>query len=191
MKREFLKDLELSDEVVDKIMAENGKDINNLKGQMTSLTQERDGLKGQVSDRDNQIKELGEQAGNSQKLQDQIAGLQQKIKTNDETAASNLLKVKQDNAIQNFLKDAGVRDVRAITPFIDDDIVKYDADKNELAGLSEQVEKLKTDHDYLFEPQDGGKPGVNVTIKGNPNGTTETKTDEFAKALGLHNVKGD
>ncbi len=34
MKREFLKNLGLEDEVIDKIMAENGKDIEKAKGDL-------------------------------------------------------------------------------------------------------------------------------------------------------------
>jgi small-conductance mechanosensitive channel len=183
MKREFLKGLDLADDVIDKIMAQNGSDINGIKDQVASLTQENESLKGQVSDRDGEIKKLGEQAGNSQKLTDQISELQKAIEDKDKTAAANLLQVRQDNAVQNYLKDAGVRDVKAVLPFIDPELVKFDGDKNELAGLSEQIDKIKQDHDYLFESDDGGqsKSAITITKKGNADGSGGTDIPDLSK----------
>ena len=48
MKREFLNDMKLTDEQIDAIMAENGKDVNSLKEQVNSLTTEKDGLQSQL-----------------------------------------------------------------------------------------------------------------------------------------------
>ncbi len=193
MERKDLEALKLSEEQINGAMKLFNADLEPLKSQLATATQERDSFKSQVSDRDDQIKQLGEQAGNSQKLNDRIAELQKTIKDNDSTAAANLLQVKQDNAVQNYLKDAGVRDVKAVMPFIDSDIVKFDGDKNELTGLEEQIEKLKSDHDYLFTPADSGKdkPGIKATVTGNPNGTPPAADDAFAKALGLHDIKGE
>ena len=58
MKREFLKNMELTDEQIDAIMAENGKDVNGLKEQVNSLTTEKDGLQSQLTERDTQLKDL-------------------------------------------------------------------------------------------------------------------------------------
>ena len=62
MKREFLKELGIADDVLDKIMVENGKDIESLKTQVekdknaiSALTTERDGLKTQLADANKQI----------------------------------------------------------------------------------------------------------------------------------------
>lgn len=54
MKREFLKKMELTDEQIDALMAENG-----LKEQVNSLTtDEKDGLQSQLTERDTQLKDL-------------------------------------------------------------------------------------------------------------------------------------
>ena len=52
MKREFLKKMELTDEQIDALMAENG-----LKEQVNSLTTEKDGLQSQLTERDTQLKD--------------------------------------------------------------------------------------------------------------------------------------
>ena len=52
MKTQFLKDLEIAQEAIDKIMAENGKDVEGAKKPLTdklaSAEGERDGLKKQL-----------------------------------------------------------------------------------------------------------------------------------------------
>lgn len=111
MKREFLKDLGLTDESIEKVMSEYGKDIQGINSKLATAEQERDSLKSQVTDRDTQIKDLGAKVGNSDELQETIKNFETTIKDNDEKAASNLLQVKQNNAVDNYLKDAGVRDV--------------------------------------------------------------------------------
>ena len=45
MKTEFLKELGLTQEVIDKIMAENGKDIAAEQKKSEKITQERDSYK--------------------------------------------------------------------------------------------------------------------------------------------------
>ena len=48
MKREDLKNLGLTDEQIEKVMAEYGKDITSLQKKVNGLTNERDGLKSQL-----------------------------------------------------------------------------------------------------------------------------------------------
>lgn len=187
MNRDFLKELGLTDEQADKVVAKHGEAIQSVNSKLANAESQVESLNSQVKDRDTQIATLSDQAGSSDDMKKQIEDLQSTIKTNDEQSAQNLLKVKQDNAVQNYLKDAGARDVKAILPFIDHDTVKYDDGKNELIGLSEQVEKIKGDHDYLFQSDtEPAKPGINITPKGNPDGAPAAKPDAFAQALGLH-----
>ena len=55
MKRDFLKELELTDEAIDKIMAENGKDIEKHKTQADTFKAELDTVKGQLVEANKQI----------------------------------------------------------------------------------------------------------------------------------------
>lgn len=187
MNRDFLKELGLTDEQADKVVAKHGEAIQSVNSKLANAESQVESLNSQVKDRDTQIATLSDQAGNSDEMKKQIEDLQSTIKANDEQAAQNLLQVKQDNAVQNYLKDAGARDVKAILPFVDSDTIKYDDDKGELIGLSEQVEKIKGDHDYLFQEEEKpNEPGINITPKGNPNGVPAANPDAFAQALGLH-----
>lgn len=188
MKRDFLKDLGLTDDQVEKIMSEHGKDVQDVNSKLATAEQERDSFKDQIADRDTQIKELGDKVSDSEDQSNTIKQLQADIKAHDEEAANNLLQVKQDNAVNNYLKDSGVRDAKAVMPFIDKGTIKYDADKGELTGLKEQIDNIKSDHNYLFQPESGDtdKSGIKATVGGDPTGTpTPANDDAFAKALGL------
>ena len=55
MKREDLEKLELSKEVIDQVMAMNGKDIEAVKAKIAAIEQERDTLKNQLTGANQQI----------------------------------------------------------------------------------------------------------------------------------------
>ena len=55
MKRKFLEDLGLEKEAIDKIMAENGNDVNAAKADYEAMKQERDTMATQVAERDKQL----------------------------------------------------------------------------------------------------------------------------------------
>lgn len=65
MNREFLKSFDLTDEVIDKIMAENGNDIETAKGKATEY-------KEQLDKANETIKSLEESKGNIEELQKQL-----------------------------------------------------------------------------------------------------------------------
>ena len=58
MNREFLKGLGLEDEVVEKVMAEHGKTVNQTKSDLKAVEEERDNLSTQIKERDTQLKKL-------------------------------------------------------------------------------------------------------------------------------------
>lgn len=55
MKTDFLKELGLEKDVIDKIMAENGKDIEGYKAQVSQLETEKANLTQQLGDANTQI----------------------------------------------------------------------------------------------------------------------------------------
>ena len=76
MKRDFLKELGIADEAINRIMAENGKDIEAAKGEFESLKQaataqltELEGYKTQLAQRDADIESLRQSATDSAAVQ--------------------------------------------------------------------------------------------------------------------------
>ena len=95
MKRDWLKSLGIEDkDTLDKIMAENGKDIEaakgdteNLNNQISTKDTEIAGLKEQLTQRDNDIKALQAKEQDATAIKQQLTDLQTKY--NDDTKALN------------------------------------------------------------------------------------------------------
>lgn len=161
MKREVLKSLELTDEVIDKIMTEHGNSTNSLKKQIADLEGQVATYKGRVSERDKQLDELKKSAGDSEKLQNQIAKLQEENKKAAAEYDANLKQIKLDNAVDMALTNAKAKNVKAVKALINLDAVKMDGDT--LIGLNDQITKLVESDPYMFHVEqkpaiDGAKP---------------------------------
>ena len=186
MQREFLKGLDLGDEAIDKIMTEHGKSTNNLKAQLHTAESERDGYKSQVEDRDTQITQLKDANKDNNELQTQITDLQAQIQAKDTEAADALTATKTDYEIQLALQSAGAKNVKSVLPHLDREKLALN-EKGELTGLTEQLETVQKDFDYLFQTSGppNGEPGKpNITPPGNPDPTTPppNEADAFYNA---------
>ena len=102
MKRNFLEDLGLEKEVVDKIMAENGKDIENAKANYDELKAELKTANATIADRDNQLKELKDSAKGNEDLTAKIAELEKQNKDEAKNHKAEIESLKINNAIDNF-----------------------------------------------------------------------------------------
>lgn len=170
--REFLKELGIEGDNLEKIMTEVGKshtDSAELQKKVDDLSNQNETLAAQVKERDSKIDELGKAEGLSQKYKDQLSDLQSQIKSKDEEFAGKLANVKKSNAIELALRDAGAKDTKILSPLLDQDVIKLD-EKGEVTGLKEQLEKIQESHDYLFKSDDGqGKKNqVKAIVTGNP-----------------------
>ena len=167
MKREWLKELGLEKEQIDKIMEQNGVDIeaaktdvSSIKTELDTVTKERDTLKEQVSKRDNQLETL-KKSNDVETLKSQIETLQ---KENADKAAeyeSVIKAVKVDAAVDLALTNAKAKNLKAVRSLLDLTEVEFDKDGN-IKGLSKQIEALKKAEDskFMFDED------TNLNIKG-------------------------
>lgn len=166
MKREFLKDMKLTDEQIDAIMAENGKDVNGLKEQVNSLTTEKDGLQSQLTERDTQLKDLKGKVKDSDELTAEIDQLQKANKEAKEKYEADLTAQQKSFLVDKALNSAGARNAKAVSSLLDLDSVEVK--DGQLTGLDDQLKALRDSDSYLFkedpqpsEPQPQG--GVRIT----------------------------
>ena len=171
MNREFLKDLGLEKEAIDKIMAENGKDIEKAKGDNASqsdkikeLETENKSLKENLSERDKQLEELKKVSGDNDDLKKKIEQLKADNKAAGEKHEAELLAIRKSHAIEKALGEAKAKDSSIVRKLIDES--KVSVDGGNLIGLTEQIEALKTSETTksLFEEKQtielkGAKPG--------------------------------
>lgn len=149
MKREELKEHGLTDEQINFVMAQNGKDINSLNDQINSLTSERDGLQSQIDDRDKQLSALKKSAKDNDELQDQIKQLQDENKQAKQQYQDNLAAQSKSFKIEGALRDAKAKNIKTVLPLIDTEKVSVN-DDGTLNGLSEQIDAVKKDNSFLF-----------------------------------------
>ena len=170
MKRQFLRGLGvLSEEQIDSIMEENGKDIEAAKGELTAVTAERDQLKAQVSERDQQIEGLKKTAGDNEALTQQIEQLQAENKAARVNAAVDMA--------LTLAKARNVKAVRALLEGLDKADLSEDG---KVKGLEEQIRKLQTGDDtkFLFEdPKPAAPKGTTPADGGDDKPAGTTKAD--------------
>ncbi|MFT8409893.1 MAG: phage scaffolding protein [Schleiferilactobacillus perolens] len=168
MERKDLKALDLTDEQVDKIMALHGQDINTLKGQVESLTTEKQTMSDQISQSSKQLEQLKADNKDNKELQEQLKSLEEANKQAKTEAAETISQANKNFNVELALRDAHVRDSKAVMPYLNQDDIKFADGK--LSGLDDQIKTLKADHDWLFEPDkpaatpkqvSGGNPPVN------------------------------
>ncbi len=175
MKREDLKALGLADEVIDKIMAENGKDIEKHKGEAAAAKASTEQLTKQLGERDAQLEELKkvDAAG----LQAEIAKLQT-ANADAQAKHDTALKAERLNfALESRLIKEGAVNTKAVRALLDPAKISLDGDN--LVGLDDQLKALKESEKWAF----GSAPGsTGMAHQGAPN------TDPLANmraAMGL------
>ncbi|EAK9503774.1 scaffolding protein [Listeria monocytogenes] len=175
MQREYLKGLGLEDEVINKVMAENGKDITAAKQQLSEVEAERDGLKSQLTQRDKDIDDLKKDSGTSEELKKQIEDLQQKNTDLESNYQSEIAETKKNLAIELALASAKAKNPKAVRALLDND--KLELTDEGLKGLDEQLGALQESDAYLFAQE-----SENVAPKWGINGN-QTNNNPTSKSL--------
>ena len=76
MQTEFLKELGLSDEQIAAVIAENGKDVDGVRGRETETRAELERLRAELSERDTEIVTLRKGQTDADELRGRIAELE-------------------------------------------------------------------------------------------------------------------
>lgn len=188
MKRDLLKEHGFSEEQINLVMAENGKDVNSLKEQINNLTGERDGLQKQIDDRDKQLNTLKKSAKDNEELQSQIKQLQDENKTAKQNYQDQLAKQNKSFKIEGALRDAKAKNIKTVLPLIDTEKVSVN-DDGTLNGLSEQLDNIKQDNGFLFG-EENKTPRVEIKNDfrdGNNKNTSDTIVSHIAERFANSN----
>jgi len=169
MKREDLIKLEIAEELVDKIMALHGKSVEKHKADFTAATTELEGIKTQLTEANTAIEGF-------KKLDiDGVKAAADEWRTKAEQAqaeaAAQISKLKFDHALDGALTGAKAKSLKAVKAHLEPDLLKL-AEDGSISGLKEQLEKIQSENDYLFE-SDTPAPrvvagGKNKNVLGDP-----------------------
>ena len=179
MQRKFLEDLGLEKEAIDKIMDENGKDINKTKADYEDIKEQLVKAQETITERDGQLEEL--KKVDAQALQAEITKLQEANKTATAEHEKQLAQLKLSNALKMAITDA--QDVDLVVAQLDQTKLKLGED-GALSGLDEQLKTLKESKGFLFKEQ-------TQTSGFRPNQTkTDVSTEQVAMQQQVNQILG-
>lgn len=126
------------------------------KGRFDEVNNQVRELKSQVSERDEQLKDLGTKAKGNEELEKQIQELQTANQTKVEEYETKLKQQEYDFAYKTALGGAGAKDEKVLDALIDREKIVFK--DGGFSGLNEQIENLKKTHDYVFNQATEPKP---------------------------------
>lgn len=150
MKTEFLQNLKvggqpLPKEVIDAVLAENGRDIENAKKTFADY----DSIKEQLKAAKDGLKAF--ENVNVEELQGKIKTLQGELDEKDKAWQQKIENMTFEAAVKDAITSAHGRNAKAIAALLDTDALRKS--KNREADLKAAVENLKKENEYLFESE--------------------------------------
>ena len=150
MKTKFLQNLKVGDqalpkEVIDAILAENGRDIENAKKPFSDY----EAIKDQLKAAKDGLKAF--EGVDVSKLQGEISTLQGQLADKDKEWKEKLDGMAFDGRIKDAIAAAKGRNAKAISALLDVDALR--ASKNQEADIKAALEAVKKDNGYLFETE--------------------------------------
>ena len=183
MKRKFLEDLGLTKEQVDSIMAENGKDINEAKGDVESIKAELKTAKDTIQERDTQLEGLKKSAGDNEELKKQIETLQNENKTTKEKYEADLKELQITNAIKLAIADKA-QDVDLVAGLFDKSKLIL-GDDGKVTGLEEQLKGLQESKAFLFKTDENNNNQNNQNTTGFKFGGIQNTTQKNGERMSM------
>ena len=184
MKRKFLEDLGLEEEIVNKIIAENGKDITTLKAKVDDLTEQIGVKETTIKQKNEKIKELEEVDIEALKTEQYELGKKEGSKEVESFKRQNAIDKVYEKEFEVDGKKYKVKDKRGLQGYLDDKKIKYEND--EVTGLVEQFSEIVKTSPYLFETDTKNPQFADSTPGTKPDTDSE---NELREAMGLEPKK--
>lgn len=189
MKREYLKELGIEDEAIDKILAENGKDIEREKQKTENAKADADGLRDQLADRDNDLEELRKNAGDADAIKAEMQKLQTKYDTDTQAYKAQLADRDYSAAASAAISGSNVKfsSKGAEKAFMADLMAKKLEMKNgQLTGFDDFLKGWKENDPGSFVVE-GSRPSFGRPVGGNGGGKpNENIGITLAKSIGAN-----
>jgi hypothetical protein len=167
--KEILEKAGIEEEKLDSVIGDINKGLPKYfipKDKYNEVAEAKKKLEADIQERDNQLEQLKNAAGNSEELKAQIEALQAENQKAGEEWQAKMSQMKLDFAIERALTTAKAKNIKAVKALLDMNKVKLDGDQ--LLGIDEQLKALQQSDPYLFgEPGKVGG-GTNPPGAGNP-----------------------
>ena len=177
MKKEELIALGLTEEQATSVFAINGKDIEATKAKFADY----DDVKTQLSDANKAIEDF--KGMDIEGVKKSAEDYKAKFEQAEADATKRMSDLQFSHALDAALSGAKSKNAKAVKALLDMDGLKQNGD--DIIGLKEQLEKIKTDNGYLFDA-DGTTPTFTTQTNG---GGSVGESDTLRKAMGLPPIK--
>ena len=160
MKREDFIALGIDEELASKCEKASSEELKNYVPyeRFKELVDEKNKLKTDIADRDNQLETLKNSSGDVEAMKEQIASLQAENKSKDEAHAAEIKQMKINSALESALISSKAKNLTAVKALIKDLDKAELLDDGSIKGLEEQITALKKSDSYLFEETTAAKP---------------------------------
>ena len=148
------------------------------KDKYNEVAEAKKKLEADIQERDKQLEQLKNAAGNSEELKAQIEQLQAENQKAAEEWQAKMAQMKLDFALERALATARAKNPKAVKALLDMEKVKLDGDQ--LLGLDDQLKALQQSDPYLFG--DSGKVGGG-TNPANASNQTQVFTREQIRKM--------
>ena len=185
MTKDELKALGLTDEQVDKVVADYGKNYV-AKAQFNTKNEELKHAKEESEAVAKQLEELKKANAGNKDLAAQLEKMKQEAETRKKEYTDSINQMKLNNAVDIALNGSKAKNTKAVRALLDLKEAKV-GDDGKVAGLDEQLKKLQESDSYLFDTGTTGTSGLKPgeVSGGKPGGEGgATIADIFTKALG-------
>ena len=149
--KDLLKKAGIEEEKVDGVIADINKELPKHfipKDKYNEAAEAKKKLETDIQERDKQLEELKNAAGNSEELKAQIEQLQAENQKAAEEWQAKMAQMQLDFAIEKALTTAKAKNAKAVKALLDMEKVKLDGEQ--LLGLDDQLKALQQSDPYLF-----------------------------------------
>ena len=177
MKRDFLKGLELADDIIDKIMAQYGADIEKYKAEKREFEEKIYNLDRVIQDKDEQINIMRKNDNDFIQLKKDFESLQNAKDKNDNEYKQQIREIKLKSGVEKALNKAGARNQKVILPLLKEFLETAEIDETgNIKDLEEQIKQIKESEEtgFLFKEDtttiQGKTPGetLNTPVNSTP-----------------------
>lgn len=184
MKRKFLEDLGLETDVIEKIMAEAGKDVTSLKARVDDLTEQINVKETTIEEKNKKIAELEKVDIEAIKKEQFDLGKAEGSKEVEDFKRQNAIDKVYNEEFEVDGKKYKVKDKKGLQGYLDNEKIKYE--NNQVSGLVEQFSEIVKTSPYLFET-DVKNPQFADKTPGTQTGSD--KENALRQAFGLETKK--
>lgn len=151
MRRDFLKDLGLSDEIMDKIMTQYGLDIEKYKTEKKENEVKITFLNDKIKEQEEVINSMQKDNESYTKLKKDYDLLQEEKTKNDNEYKQQIREIKLKSGVEKALNNAGAINQKVVMPLLKEFLDKAEIDeKGNVNGLEEQIKQIKDNADTSF-----------------------------------------